>query len=464
MAEYYFPPLAGGALLSVLVPGDLASRGAGNGRVAYDQATRALWFFVPDASGTPDGVTRVQGIGGQWVRGSGNPRAWAGISSWEINGTTGSDLASGAPGDPLASFAEWMRRTEGHVSGTVTIAVTGSFSGGVQGTVRGASASSRLQILGTPIASSALTVTSSSASVPGSNTATEVEASGLAGLLNRRLRHSDGRAAFGVKVNSGDAIRTTQWAQRSDPTSAALPTETDPPDDELFVDTMPVVTGAVNLDLIGQSGTTLVLMSGLDLADTSLFNVGSSQFSPWATISESIVRALRLEASGALVFTNVLATGLNQIATDDLLWVCGGIVGGSGDGLQTFGRLRLGRGFLSQGRRIYAGGTAFVTSVATAGSGMAFFDCTAGCLEISGNAALSLGQGAPFWGDGNSGNGAAVRVWNVARYSNLAALTLAHSAAQVIVGTLAATDFSSLPLADTGSGGTMAFFAPGAQA
>jgi hypothetical protein len=102
------PP--GPPMRAVSTPGDLTSRGASFGVGAYVQALRDPWWFVPDAAEAPDGITRVQGVGGQWVRGVGNPQAWEAQTAWGINADTGSDLNVGSVESPIASHAELRRR------------------------------------------------------------------------------------------------------------------------------------------------------------------------------------------------------------------------------------------------------------------------------------------------------------------------------------------------------------------
>jgi hypothetical protein len=107
----------------------LPTAGRVEGSQVYVQTVGAYWTYHTATADSPDGITLVNSTTvGSWARGATGvaPEALL-VSSWEVNAATGNDENTGAPGHPLASFAEIARRmgtTEPANQQLVSVAMT----------------------------------------------------------------------------------------------------------------------------------------------------------------------------------------------------------------------------------------------------------------------------------------------------------------------------------------------------
>jgi hypothetical protein len=452
---------------SVSSVGDLPAPDDGitNGQVVQVLTPRRFYQWFAGSTLPADNVEIVARPGGTWqLLETGYLLESLAQPAWEINGTTGSDNAPGAPGAPLATFREYLRRTGGFVRGQVSMQVTGSFSGGMQGSIYGLESSSQLVVLATPLASTIHTVTASNVQAPATNTPASVTAAALASQVNRRYRAtSNGSIAWGAAVVAGDQVATSEWGTLANKAAFALPVSASPPavGQTFAIDSLPVVTGPCVLEAQGAGGSAVVLaINGLEFADTVQFECNAStSFSPFVVVSECLIRAARLEL-GSIFLSNCWAAGATSLVCTDLLWNFGGAAG-PGTLLQLTNSSLRAAALLFQGKRLQIGVNSSWTFLTTPRSGLAVFGAGGGnTIDVGNTSYFIQNDSAPIWGASNSGGTAGVRVRNVLRYSNLANFTLAHAANQCHVGNLAATTYAASAGAVDWGPATMAFMCP----
>jgi hypothetical protein len=141
----------------------------------------------------------IAGSGGQWVRRRIADPGWCAQAAWVIDPATGSDLASGAPGDPLATWGEFSARTnEGIWTVSPSISIIGDLDENITGswvldertiTVAGP----------TPPALAAGIISTFSNSVPASQAKVTLTDTGanFAGVAGKQLLITSGAAAGG---------------------------------------------------------------------------------------------------------------------------------------------------------------------------------------------------------------------------------------------------------------------------
>lgn len=105
-----------GSMLSFATIGLLAAYNdlaLDDGALVYVESVRSYWTKIVEADpGTANGITIVRNLDNTatWYRDATASLSWQQTVYWEIAATTGDDENTGGAGDPLATFAEFMRR------------------------------------------------------------------------------------------------------------------------------------------------------------------------------------------------------------------------------------------------------------------------------------------------------------------------------------------------------------------
>ncbi len=186
-------------------------------RSALIAGVPTLWVLDRNSAETPDGVTVVAASlgGGNWHRqelGADTSR-WGAQTGWEIDAVAGDDLASGAPGDPLATFAEFRRRVS---AARITVAMVVSISNTLGDPLDGAfhfSAGGSLHIQGTaPTTQATDTIATWTAASTGANEYHLITATGIAdwtpyeGMRVRLTDGADSGAVFWIAKANPNAL------------------------------------------------------------------------------------------------------------------------------------------------------------------------------------------------------------------------------------------------------------------
>lgn len=200
-----------------------------DGGLAYTTSVRSLWIKrVVSPVPTTDGITIVATASGDgaWYRSTAPSLSWQSQATWYIDPAAGDDENDGsttaAGGSPtyvgaLATWAEYMRRTDGVVSTNTTVTVLGAMAEDIVGVLRGAAANLEFLLVGTPTVLASGTVAAVSLPVPATNTRGVLSVTGIAtfvGLEGKIVETVGTRTLWAVVLrDDAGSASTPYWAE-----------------------------------------------------------------------------------------------------------------------------------------------------------------------------------------------------------------------------------------------------------
>lgn len=202
--------------------------GLPEGTLAYVRNLRSYFRLGVLTVGVPMVIVTANSAAASWYRLDEADYSWSLQSAWEINSVTGTDGATGAPGSPIQTWAEFKRRVKVLNTSMVVTFVNSPSSGLVGAFSRGTNTAITLTLRGTPLSVLATgTFTLASSQVPytgGTNVQGKIAASFsfTNAHIGKLVRATIGGTTYYAPVLSLDVTRanTTWWTTTTGPTTS----------------------------------------------------------------------------------------------------------------------------------------------------------------------------------------------------------------------------------------------------
>jgi hypothetical protein len=174
--------------ISVNVPTELTAlddASMTNGAYVWVATQRVPYYLDKTSTATlaANSVVATGSSTGRWVRDLGfNSQTWIAQNGWFINPTTGSDTGSGTVASPIATIAEWYRRTGGQfINDTQMTLLSAALPGNAwpvsdpfEYTVLPLGVEKVFSVIGTNVTSRSGTITAATTGDPAANTANTI--------------------------------------------------------------------------------------------------------------------------------------------------------------------------------------------------------------------------------------------------------------------------------------------------
>ena len=430
-----FPRLSpSGPLCGFGVPevGDLATLPAPAGTTVKTHDVKDCWYLDQTSALTPDGITVIQGLYGQWIRQNLADPSWAQQANWYINALTGKDTNDGSTALlALKTWAEFRRRMQFQtIVKNVVVHVMSDlpevldldlFAKGND------SAEYSFSVQGDPSAFTALysgTLDSTVTMVPTTNTPPAITVAGivdwntagpagtsLIGACRIRLTNSAdaGAVSFPLKRTAATVARCGVWHLSSSTNPANIATPTNPVAGTAFVaEQLPGVYG-VSITLTRESN--LSTTNSLWVSD---LNIGKGSSNP----SRGILRLDLIGPAPNLCTATRCIIGVTRATSVHGLYIADSLIRTTGAFI-LFGRVSLtGCAVMTSVQRLGIGqgsvqnDTIFQGAAFTLGDAIfrsvGFFDAATACIttgsSLCSNILLSSSGTNGIWGSGNAGS------------------------------------------------------------
>ncbi len=211
------------SIVKVATVADLATvdaSGLEDGDLAYVETLRSYFRLALTSAATlAANVVVAVSNGGRWLRTPERDLSWRLQAAWEIDPADGDDEATGAPGAPIASWAEFARRVN-QLSTNITVTILSNITEALVGTFTALVTGLTLTVVGTPtVLASGTVLAAAEPSVNAEGTLTSAAIASWAAYVGRIVECTSG-AAEGcqtvILANAAGTAQTPFWFRFTD--------------------------------------------------------------------------------------------------------------------------------------------------------------------------------------------------------------------------------------------------------